>query len=143
MEIRELTPLYSVSPQIVPEDVPAIAASGFSTVICNRPDIEVPPDIQMSVLRKSVEAAGLEFVDNPVDGRAMSLQNVEIQKSCLGREGRPVLAYCASGTRSAVMWALASAGTAPTVEILDIAARAGFQIDGLRSQIDALAGSQR
>lgn len=139
MEYKFLTSSHAVSPQIAPEDVPAIAEAGFSLVICNRPDAEVPADLQATALRAVVEAAGLEFIDNPVDGRAMTIQNVEIQKNHIDRDDRRALAYCASGTRSAVMWALASAGSLPTDEILATTAAAGYRIDGLRPQIEALA----
>ena len=55
MDIRQITPRYSVSPQISVEDVPAIKAAGITTVICNRPDAEVPPSHQAEALRKAVE----------------------------------------------------------------------------------------
>ena len=42
MDPRTLTPRYTVSPQITPEDIPAIKEAGFTTVICNRPDQEIP-----------------------------------------------------------------------------------------------------
>src|SRR3546814_4759693 len=40
MTIRSLTPALSVSPQIDPADVVALAASGFRSIVCNRPDGE-------------------------------------------------------------------------------------------------------
>ena len=141
LDIKPLSPLHAVSPQITSEDVPAIAEAGFSVVICNRPDAEVPPSLQAAALRAAVEAAGLEFVENPVDGRAMTIQNIDTQKRHLVSENRRALAYCASGTRSAVMWALASAGTMPTHAILKATAMAGYNLDGLSAQIDALSDS--
>jgi uncharacterized membrane protein YedE/YeeE len=45
MDIRPLTPNYAVSPQIAIEDLPAIKAAGFTTVIDNRPDAEIPPHL--------------------------------------------------------------------------------------------------
>lgn len=140
MEIKPLSPTHSVSPQIAPADARAIFEAGYSLVICNRPDVEVPPELQAAALRAAVEAVGLEFVDNPVDGSAMSLANVEVQKRHLGSDEGRVLAYCATGSRSAAMWALASAGTRASEEILASTAAAGFRLDGLRTQIDALAG---
>ena len=38
MAMIELTPGYSVSPQIALEDVQAAADAGITLVICNRPD---------------------------------------------------------------------------------------------------------
>ncbi len=40
MDIKKITDNYSVAGQIGPEDVPLIAATGFKSVICNRPDGE-------------------------------------------------------------------------------------------------------
>ena len=56
MSSRQLTPRYHVSPQITPEDVPDLAAQGFALVICNRPDAEVPGELQSGALRAAVEA---------------------------------------------------------------------------------------
>ena len=61
MDARMLTPVYSVSPQILPEDMADIAARGFATVICNRPDGEEPPDIQADVMAEAAAKAGLAF----------------------------------------------------------------------------------
>jgi len=40
------------------------------------------------------------------------------------------------------MWALAQAGQMPTDDILTATASAGYQLDGLRGQIDALAAEE-
>ena len=42
MDLKRLTPTLSVAPQIAPDDLPAAAAAGFTTLICNRPDGEQP-----------------------------------------------------------------------------------------------------
>ena len=46
MDIRQITPTYFVAPQLDPADMAANAAAGITTVICNRPDEEVPPAFQ-------------------------------------------------------------------------------------------------
>ena len=43
MDLRQLTPDLAVSPQILPEDLPALAEAGFRVLINNRPDAEVGP----------------------------------------------------------------------------------------------------
>ena len=72
MDIRQITPDYAVSPQIEPADIAAIKAAGFRTVICNRPDEEVTAELGAAAMRDAAEAAGLAFVDNPVNGAAHS-----------------------------------------------------------------------
>ena len=90
-------------------------------------------------MRQAAEAQGLTFVINPVIGGALTLDNVKAQKAALDSAGGPVLAYCASGNRSSMVWALAQAGNRPTDELIALPARFGYQLEGLRSQIDALA----
>lgn len=139
MDIRALTPDYAVSPQITPADIPAVKAAGYVTVICNRPDRENPPGQQMADVRAAAEAAGLTFIENPVTGGALTLENVEAQGAAIAGSPGPVFAYCASGNRSSIVWALSQAGLRPTDELIGIPARYGYRLEGLRPQIDALA----
>jgi len=142
MDIRPLTPDYAVSPQIDPSDMPAIRAAGYATVIDNRPDAEVPPDLQSEAMRAAAEAAGLTFIVNPIAGRALSQANVAIQATTLAQAPGPVFAYCYSGTRSALAWGLAQAGKRPLPEILHLAARHGYDLSPLAPEIEALAQTQ-
>ncbi|EPX86470.1 hypothetical protein ruthe_01285 [Rubellimicrobium thermophilum DSM 16684] len=121
MEIRRITPDYAVTPQIAPDDVPVIAEQGFRTVICNRPDAEIPTELSAQVIRAAVESAGLRFVENPVTHSTMTPERIAAQAAAMAEA--PVLAYCASGTRSSVLWALMQAGRMKTDEILAATAR--------------------
>lgn len=142
MDLRPLDDTTSVAPQLDPSDMAALAGDGVTTVICNRPDAEVPPSHRAAAMQEAAEAAGLAFVFNPVSMPAMTMEAIEEQAEAIdGADGR-VVAYCASGTRSAVLWALASAGRMPTDQILAATAKAGYPLDNLRSQLDAL-GAQR
>lgn len=136
MDIRALTPTYAVSPQITPEDLPAIKAAGFVTVIDNRPDGEIPPDLQTDEIRAAAEALGLAFVANPVIGGAITDHNVTTQREVISTNPGPVFAYCASGNRSSVVWALAQAGERPADELIGIPARFGYSLEWLRPVLD-------
>jgi uncharacterized protein (TIGR01244 family) len=142
MDIRPLTESYAVSPQIAPGDLTAIKAAGYATVIDNRPDAEIPPDLHAAVMRTAAEALGLEFVVNPVIGGALTMDNVTAQSAAIAASAGPVLAYCASGNRSSVVWALSEAGTRPTDDLIGLPARFGYQLEHLRGQIDALASAR-
>jgi uncharacterized protein (TIGR01244 family) len=139
MNIRPLTDRYAVSPQITPGDLPAIQAAGYTTIIDNRPDGEIPPDLHTAVVQQAATALGLTFVVNPIISGALTQQNVAIQRAAIDSASGPVFAYCASGNRSSVVWALAQAGRRPTDELISIPARFGYQLEGIRGQIDALA----
>ena len=138
LDIREISETYAVSPQIAPEDMAAIRARGFTTVICNRPDMENPPDLHGAAMKAAAEAAGLRFVENPF-AAGLDLSIIDRQRSAIDAAEGPVLAYCRSGTRSATVWALAEAGRSSTDDILQATARAGYPMDGMRPQLDALA----
>ncbi|MFN3844667.1 MAG: TIGR01244 family sulfur transferase [Paracoccaceae bacterium] len=139
MDIRPLTPDYAVSPQIDPEDFAAIKAAGFTCVIDNRPDAEIPPSHHASVMQAAAQAAGLEFVVNPVIGGALTMANVASQADAIATATGPVLAYCASGNRSSICWALSKARTMPADELISLPARHGYNLEGLRPQLEALA----
>lgn len=139
MDIRVLTPAYAVSPMIDPEDLRAIADAGYTTVICNRPDAEIPPSHHASRMEAAAKAAGLEFVDNPVMGGAMTMDNVAAQGDAVAKATGPVLAYCASGTRSSIVWSLAQAGKMPTDDIIEATRRGGYELAHMRPQLEAMA----
>ena len=132
MQIRQVTPRYSVSPQIAPEDLPVLRDQGFTTVICNRPDEENPAELQSD--RK---AAGLEFVVLPLTHQTMTPENIQRQNDVVNASVGPVLAYCASGTRCTVIWSLARAAEGvPADDILQTAAEAGYALSGLRPRLE-------
>ncbi|MFZ1468914.1 MAG: TIGR01244 family sulfur transferase [Paracoccaceae bacterium] len=142
MDIRPLTPDYAVSPQIEIADLAAIKAAGFGVVINNRPDGEIPPHLHAAEMGRAAQALGLVFVVNPVIGGALTLQNVTAQAQAMEQAVGPVLAYCASGNRCSVVWALTQAGCRPTDELIAVPAQYGYALDHLRGQIDALAAQK-
>lgn len=139
MDMRPLTPRYTVSPQIAAEDISTIAEAGFALVICNRPDAEVPPSHQASAIGAAADAAGVRFEVLELTHQTMTPANVTRQRDLIANAEGPVLAYCASGTRCSVIWALGQAGHIPTDEILSHTANAGYQLDGLRPTLDQWA----
>ncbi len=139
MDIRAITPTYAVSPQIALEDLAAIKAAGYTTVINNRPDGEIPPHLHHAQMQAAANALGLTYVQNTVIGGAMTEANVVEQGKAIAAATGPVFAYCASGNRSSVVWALANAGKMPTDDLIGLPAKFGYQLEGLRGQINALA----
>ena len=139
MDIRPLTPAYAVAPQIDPADLPQVRAAGYTRVICNRPDAEIPEPLQSARMAEAARAAGLEFVYNPVTPGAISDDNARIQREALAATQGPVLAYCASGNRSSIVWAMGMAGQQPTDSLIQAAARFGYDLGPFRTRIEALA----
>jgi uncharacterized protein (TIGR01244 family) len=142
MNLRAITEDYAVSPQLEPADMAALAETGVTTVICNRPDAEIPPGLQAAAMQQAAEAAGLAFVFNPVTGGMLTESNVEEQADAIAGSEGPVVAYCASGNRSTIVWALGVAGDMPVDEILQRATRNGYDLAWLRPQLEALAAQR-
>ena len=137
--MRQITATYFVSPQIEVDDLPTIAAAGIKTVICNRPDEEVPPSHQAAALKAAVEAAGLKFVLMPVTHTTMTSDLVAAQHAAIADNEGPVLAYCASGTRSSIVWALGAVGEMSVDDILAATQAAGYDLGGMRPTLEAMA----
>ena len=69
------------------------------------------------------------------------MEMVKVQNDAIDASAGPTLAYCASGTRSSIVWSLGQAGDLPTDEIIAATAAAGYDLAGMRGQLDALAGN--
>lgn len=139
MDIKTITDTYAVSPQIEADDIQALVEAGFTTVICNRPDGEVPPALQADAIKVAVEAAGLKFVINPVVHGQLTQEILDIQADEIEASSGKCFAYCASGNRSTVVWALGCAGKLSTNQIIAAGEAAGYQLEGMRNQLDLLA----
>jgi uncharacterized protein (TIGR01244 family) len=141
MTYRAITGDYAVAGQITPEDIAALKEAGFTTVINNRPDAEVPPGLSGDRMRDAVEAAGLAYVANPFSHAAFSPDLVDRQGAAIDAAPGPVFAYCASGNRSTVLWAMSrvQAGAVTPSEAVEAAAAQGYDLRGLMPQLEALA----
>ena len=113
MDIRTIDARLSVSPQIRPEDVPAIAAAGYRTIICNRPDGEDAAQPPAAAIAAAAEAIGLAFTQLPVVPGQASDTDAALMANALANLPGPVLAYCRSGSRSEKLAAMAERRTGP------------------------------
>lgn len=136
MDIRQLTPDYAVSPQIAPEDLPRLKALGFTDIIDNRPDSEIPPELHTEHMRAAALAAGLNFHVNPIIGGALNEDNVRQQAAAIAGASGAVFAYCASGNRSSIVWALTQRGRVSADTLISLAAKAGYNLEHLRAALE-------
>jgi len=104
MRPRPIDENFSVSEQIAPEDVAALAAAGFRSIVCNRPDGEEWGQPDFAEVAAAAEAAGLEAVHLPVISGAIGPDDVTRFAALLQRLPCPVLGYCRSGARCTTLW---------------------------------------
>lgn len=98
--VNPLTNNFSVAPQLAPEDMAAVAAAGYRSVIINRPDFEGGPDQPTSAdVIAAAKAAGLQVEYQPVVSGAITVDDVSRFAELLNTLPGPVLAYCRSGAR--------------------------------------------
>ena len=100
MEIRQITDDYAVSGQIAADDIPAVKAAGYKSIVCHRPDNEQPGQPSAAEIGRAAEAAGLAFRHIPFVGGQMTEDDVEKMKEVLAEVPGPVFGYCRSGARS-------------------------------------------
>lgn len=139
-ELHQVTPDFSVAGQIDAGEVAHFAALGFKTIINNRPDREDPDQPSAAEIRAAAEAAGITYHHLPYAGQTPPNVVGETAK-LLEESSGPVLAYCRTGTRSIKAWALAAAltGTKRPDEIIALAAKAGYDLEGARGALVTLA----
>jgi sulfide:quinone oxidoreductase len=131
---RRLTKSLSVAPQITPEDVPEIAAQGYASILCNRPDGEAADQTPFDEIAEKAKAINLEIAYVPVQSGFITDDDVAAFKATLDALPKPVLAYCRSGTRCAALWAL-SENDLSLDETLSVAHNAGYDLSGLAPRI--------
>ncbi len=137
MEPRQITEDFSVAPQITPEDIPAIAAAGFRSIMCNRPDDEEPDQPHVSAVTEAARAAGLETCCVPFSSATMTEADVAAFRAALDEMPKPMLAYCRTGTRCTMMWSLVNYDTLGAETILRATSAAGYDMSSLLAQLQA------
>lgn len=109
LPIHPLTDAFAVAPQLGPEDMSAVAAAGYKSVIINRPDGEGGAEQPASAdVIAAAREAGLAIEYQPVVSGAMTAEDVTRFKELLGQLPAPVLAYCRSGTRCTHLFSAAT-----------------------------------
>lgn len=137
MEIRKLTDSISVSPQVAIEDIKAIAEAGFKTVICNRPNGESDDQPDLALIESECQKHGLIYVSQPVISGNISDQDVEAFDQFLASAQTPIFAFCRTGTRCTMLWGMAEGSRQPSQTIIEIAANAGYDLNGIKDRIEA------
>lgn len=143
MEIKRITPTFWVSPQILPADLAALAALGVGAIINDRPDGEEAGQPGSAEIAAAAAACGMSYRHIPVRAAAIAEQDVERFAAALAAADGPVLAFCRTGTRAAMLWALSQAGRVASDELIHTAAHHGYDIGALKSRLDAGSAATR
>ncbi len=135
-----ITPKFAVTSAMSADDFRVAAELGFRAIVSNRPDGEAQDQLSAADAAVHAERAGLTyrhipaakldlFTDTVVDGMRDAITTLD----------GPILAHCASGLRSAIVWAAASARTEDIDSILGALSTAGFDLAFLRDDLEEQA----
>lgn len=137
---RKLNDMILASPQIGLDELAQARELGVTLVINNRPEGESDDQVPGAEIECAARAAGMDYVAIPVTHAGFSAAQVEAMAAALEAAKGPVLAYCRSGTRSTLLWALArSSRGADADELSAQAAGAGYDLTPIRAMMDMLA----
>ena len=123
--IRQLDDKMMVSGQVAPHEVAGLAEQGITVLVNNRPDGEEPGQPLAGDIEAAAAAAGITYRHVPI---MRGLGPVEsMQEAMREAEGGKLLAFCRSGTRSAMALGLAKReGGASAEEVHRCLTDAGF-----------------
>lgn len=140
---RKVTETLFVSPQIEVADVTAASELGVRLIVNNRPEGESADQVPGDEIAAAARAQGMDYIAIPVTHAGFAEGQVRAMADALAGAQGPVLAYCRSGTRSTLLWALAEAsrGGNPSA-IAAQAAEAGYDITPVRAAVDMLAAGR-
>ena len=136
MQPKRINANLSVSDQIMPEAVAAVAEAGFRSIICNRPDGEGADQPGFAEIEAAAKVAGLQAAYQPVISGKVTDSDAQAFGALFASLPKPVFAYCRTGTRSATLWSLSEAAQGrPLPEILSATKAAGYDMGAVARRI--------
>ena len=126
---RQLDDKTLVDGQIVPADVAALKALGVTMIVNNRPDGEDVGQATSDEIEAAATAAGIDYRHVPI-ARGMGPSDIEAMRDAMHAAGEgKIFAYCRSGNRSTLAWAVAkNEDGVPREDLERCAEGAGFTL---------------
>uniref|UniRef100_A6VTM1 Uncharacterized protein n=1 Tax=Marinomonas sp. (strain MWYL1) TaxID=400668 RepID=A6VTM1_MARMS len=100
---KQITDNYSVSEQINLDDIDALAESGVTLIICNRPDGEEEGQLPFADVAAYAEEKNIKAEHIPFAGGQMTASDVTAFQAAI-QNAENVHAYCRTGNRSSQIW---------------------------------------
>ena len=133
MKLAILTPNVSALAQPTVEEIGDLADRGYRSIISNRPDGETPDQPKWNDLKAAALARGMEAVHIPVVASQIDAADIRAFREALERLPKPIAAFCRTGTRSTLLWALANEASLTADERITIAAKEGYDLEPFRT----------
>ncbi|MCT8972606.1 TIGR01244 family sulfur transferase [Microbaculum marinisediminis] len=139
-DIVELERGIFIASQLSEGDFDRLPAMGIRAVVANRPDGEAADQLPRAQAHAAARRNGLHFHYHPVASIDIAEDEpVAIFRALMHGLGGPVLFYCGTGTRAALLWAQASLARLGVERTIDVAARAGVDLAPYRDLLEERA----
>ena len=135
MKLAVLTPNVTALAQPSVDDVAELAARGYKSIISNRPEGETEDQPAWLDLKAAAAAKGMDAVQIPVVMGQITDEQVAAFRNALEQLPKPVAVFCRSGTRAALMWALANQASLTVDERISIAGKEGYDLEPFRQRL--------
>ncbi|MCH8616894.1 TIGR01244 family sulfur transferase [Sphingomonas sp. SM33] len=106
MTIRQLDEKVFIAGQLRPEEIAGLAERGLTLIVNNRPDGEEPGQPLGTEIEEAASAAGIEYRSVPII-RGIGPADADAMNEAIASTDGKVLAFCRTGTRSGLTWAVA------------------------------------
>ena len=118
-----------VGGQIAPADVAGLKQQGVTLIVNNRPDGEDEGQPTSAAIEDAARQAGIDYRHVPI-ARGMGPTDVEAMRDAIHAAGDGKLfAYCRTGNRSALAWAVAKSDDGTSRDELErCVGEAGFNL---------------
>ena len=134
--MKELPGDVFVAGQLLPAQIQALAEQGVMTFINNRPDMEAPMQPSSQELEKLTQDLGVDYHHIPMAG-GLTPGLIEASETAYANLPRPIVAFCASGTRSTALWAFSHVKTLGVEAVMKAMSEAGYNLEQIRGPLEA------
>ena len=133
--MKELPGDVFVGGQIDIVTLTALAEQGVMSFINNRPDNEGYMQPSSESLSKAAAELGIDYRYIPMAG-GLTPHTLKSSVDAYSNMPRPIVAFCASGTRSAALWAFAHVKTIGVDGVMNGIAEAGYNLEQIRGPLE-------
>jgi uncharacterized protein (TIGR01244 family) len=136
VNLAVLTPDVTVLAQPWVEEIAELADRGYRSIISNRPENETDDQPKWLDLKAAAAARGMDAVQIPVVMGQINDDQVDAFRDALERLPKPIAVFCRSGTRAALLWALANQAGLTVEERISIVGREGYDLEPFRQRLE-------
>ena len=139
--MKELPGDVFITGQLLAAQMQALSEQGVMGFINNRPDMEAPIQPRAEELEQSAQTLGVDYFHIPMAG-GLTPGLIEASVTAYKNTPRPIVAFCASGMRSAVLWGFAHVQEMGVESVMDALSAAGFNLEQIRAPLTQFANNK-